>query len=76
VHDHTALMEAEARALREEKTEANADLFERLARRRFSLVVEEFLASPDDAPIIVEGRQLLPDLVAPLLASPQQVWTR
>jgi hypothetical protein len=50
--------------------EALADWFEEKARERFPLAVEDLLAIEDTAPIIVDGPQLLPALVAPLLASP------
>jgi hypothetical protein len=49
---------------------ALADWFEEKALERFPLAVEDLLAIEDDAPIIVDGPQLLPELVAPLLASP------
>jgi hypothetical protein len=49
---------------------ALADWFEEKARERFPLVVEDLLTVQDEAPIVAEGPQLLPELVAPLLASP------
>jgi len=49
-----------------------ADRFEAAARERFPWVVDDLLALPDDARILVEGPQLLPDLVAPLLARADQ----
>jgi hypothetical protein len=50
--------------------EALADWFEEKARERFPLALEDLLAIEDTAPIIIDGPQLLPELVAPLLASP------
>lgn len=44
-----------------------ADRFEAASRERFPFVVDDLLALPSNAPILVEGPQLLPDLVAPLL---------
>lgn len=44
-----------------------ADRFEAAARERFPFVLDDLAALPRDAPILVEGPQLLPDLVAPLL---------
>lgn len=44
-----------------------ADRFEAASRERFPFVLDDLLALPRDAPILVEGPQLLPDLVAPLL---------
>jgi len=52
----------------ESSPEALADWFEEDARRRFKLVVNDLLGLPDDAPVIADGPQLLPELVAPLLA--------
>ena len=41
----------------------------------FDLIVEDLLALPTDAPVLVEGFRLLPRLVAPLLRAPDQaVW--
>jgi hypothetical protein len=46
--------------------ERMADDFEADARARFPLVLEDVQAVPDDgAPVLVEGPQLLPDLVGP-----------
>jgi hypothetical protein len=50
-----------------------ADWFEDRSRERFALVLADLLALEDEAPVIVDGPQLLPELVAPLAASPQQV---
>jgi hypothetical protein len=49
-----------------------ADRFEAASRERFPFVVDDLLALPSDAPILAEGPQLLPDLVAPLLAHGDQ----
>jgi len=46
-----------------------ADRFEAASRERFAFVLDDLLALPRDAPILVEGPQLLPDLVAPLVTS-------
>lgn len=46
-----------------------ADRFEAASRERFAFVLDDLVALPRDAPILVEGPQLLPDLVAPLLTS-------
>lgn len=44
-------------------------------RHRFPLMVEKLLEQPTAAPIIVEGFGLLPELVSPVLSSPQQaIW--
>lgn len=44
-------------------------------RRRFQLVLEDLLAMPTSSPIVIEGFGLLPELVQPLLCSPNQaVW--
>lgn len=41
----------------------------------FGLIIEDLLSLPDEPGIIAEGFRLLPDLVAPLLSSPDQaVW--
>jgi 2-phosphoglycerate kinase len=49
-----------------------ADRFEAACRERFEFVLDDLLALPRDAPILVEGPQLLPDLIAPLLADADQ----
>lgn len=51
---------------------AIADRFEAACRERFAFVLDDLLSLPRDAPILVEGPQLLPDLVAPLLPQPDQ----
>jgi hypothetical protein len=50
-----------------------ADWFEARSRERFPLVLADLLALQDEAPVIVDGPQLLPELVAPLAASPEHV---
>jgi hypothetical protein len=41
----------------------------------FGLILEDLLALPIDVPVLVEGYKLLPRLIAPLLALPNQaVW--
>lgn len=50
-----------------------ADWFEEKSRERFPLVLADLLALEDEAPVIVDGPQLLPELVAPLAASPDHV---
>jgi hypothetical protein len=41
----------------------------------FGLILEDLLALPTDVPVLVEGYQLLPRLIAPLLSRPDQaVW--
>jgi hypothetical protein len=59
----------------ERTPEQMADDFEAHARARFPLVLEDLHALPDDgAPVLVDGPQLLPDLVGPralfVVASP------
>jgi 2-phosphoglycerate kinase len=49
--------------------------FHWFAGEGFELIVEDLLALPEEAPIVVEGFRLLPRLVAPLLSHPDQaVW--
>jgi 2-phosphoglycerate kinase len=44
-------------------------------RDRFSLMIEDLLAYPNEQTIIAEGFGLLPELLAPVLSSPSQaVW--
>lgn len=52
--------------------EAIVERFVTAAGERLELVIDDLLALPADAPIIVEGPHLLPPLVAPLVASPAQ----
>jgi hypoxanthine phosphoribosyltransferase len=75
-YQHAARLPPETRTLDELWVDTTppelADWFERSSRDRFRLVVDDLLALPADAPVIADGPQLLPDLVAPLLASPRQ----
>lgn len=42
---------------------------------RFEMTLEDLLAMPDDRTIVAEGYGFLPELVSPLLSSPQQaIW--
>ena len=42
---------------------------------RFEMVIDDLLALPGAAPVLAEGPGLLPECVAPLLASPRQaIW--
>jgi hypothetical protein len=52
--------------------EAIAGRFVASSAERLELVLEDLLALPDEAPILAEGPQLFPDLVAPLVTSSQQ----
>lgn len=74
---HAPRLPAETRTLDEiwvdTTPEALADWFEERSRERFPLVLEDLMALPDEAPVIVDGPQLLPELVLPLLASPAHV---
>lgn len=74
---HAPLLPAETRTLDEiwvdTTPEELADWFEERSRERFPLVLADLVALGDDAPVLVDGPQLLPELVAPLLASPEQV---
>ncbi len=49
----------------ERSSERMSEDFEDEARRRFGLVLEDLAELPDDAPVIAEGPQLLPELVGP-----------
>lgn len=44
----------------------------RSSTERFDLLVEDILKEPRDAPMLVEGPWLLPELVAPALSDPRQ----
>jgi hypothetical protein len=74
-YDHASRLPLETRTLDEiwvdTTPEALADWFEEHARERFPLVLEDLRGVEDDAPILVEGPQILPELVASLLASPE-----
>jgi hypothetical protein len=75
-YEHAAKLPADPRSLDEiwvdTTPETLADWFEEMSRERFRLVLEDLARVDDDAPVLVEGPQLLPGLVAPL-ASPEHV---
>jgi hypothetical protein len=75
-YEHEAALPAEPLTLDEiwvdSTQEALADWFEAIARARFPLVVDDLLKLEDGAPIIVDGPQLLAELVGPLLRLPGQ----
>jgi hypothetical protein len=74
-YDHASRLSPEPRSLDELWVDATpfeiAVAFERSARERFRLVIDDLLSLPDDAPLIAEGHQLLPELVAPFLTQRQ-----
>jgi hypothetical protein len=74
-YEHTSRMLPETRTVDEiwvdTTAEELADWFEEQSRERFRLVLADLRALPDDAPVLVDGPQALPELVAPLLLSPQ-----
>jgi hypothetical protein len=74
---HAPRLPRETRTLDEiwvEMTPAElADWFEEKSRERFPLVLADLLALDDEAPVVVDGPQLLPELVAPLAASSEHV---
>ena len=74
-YEHAQKLRPETRSLDElwvdTTPEALADWFEQSARDRFQLVWGDLLELPDDAPVIVDGPQVLPELVAPFLDSPR-----
>jgi hypothetical protein len=76
-YEHAARMPEDPRTLDEiwvdTTPEALADWFEDGSRERFRLILGDLAAIEDDAPVLVEGPQLLPELVAPLLPSPERV---
>jgi hypothetical protein len=73
-YEHAAKLPPDRRTLDEiwvETTpEVLADWFEAGSRDRLALVLDDLAGIEDDAPVLVEGPQLLPDLVAPLLRTP------
>lgn len=75
-YDHAAQLPQDVRTLDEiwvgSTADALAEWFEEVSRLRFPLVVRDLLALPDDAPVIADGPQLLPDLVASVIRSPAQ----
>jgi hypothetical protein len=76
-YEHAARMSEDPRTLDEiwvdTTPEALADWFENYSRERFRLILDDLAAVEDDAPVLVEGPQLLPELVAPLLPAPDRV---
>jgi hypothetical protein len=72
-YEHAAKMPAETRTLDEIWVDAApkdlADWFEETARDRFALIRADLALIEDDAPVLVEGPQLLPELVAALIPS-------
>jgi hypothetical protein len=72
-YEHAAKLPDDPRSLDEiwvETTpEVLADSFEDGSRERFRLILEDLARIEDDAPVLVEGPQLLPAIVAPLLSS-------
>jgi hypothetical protein len=52
---------------------ALADWFEERCRERFPLVLSDILRLRDEAPVLVDGPQALPELVAPVVPSPDHV---
>ncbi|HJU36391.1 MAG TPA: hypothetical protein VJ716_03110 [Gaiellaceae bacterium] len=75
-YEHHAKLPADPRTLDEiwvdTTPEALADWFEEVSRDRFQLILGDLEKVEDDAPVLVEGPQLLPDLVAPLLPAPDR----
>jgi hypothetical protein len=76
-YEHDAKLPADPRTLDEiwvdTTPKALADWFEEVSRDRFRLILGDLAEIEDDAPVLVEGPQLLPDLVAPLLPTPDRV---
>lgn len=70
-YEHAAKLPADPRTLDEiwvdTTPETLADWFEDGSRDRFQLILDDLARVEDEAPVLVEGPQLLPDLVAPLL---------
>jgi hypothetical protein len=52
---------------------ALADWFEERCRERFPLVLSDVMGLRDDTPVLVDGPHALPELVAPLIPSPEHV---
>lgn len=75
-YEHAAKLPADPRTLDEiwvhTTSETLADWFDAGSRERFRLILGDLASIEDDAPVIVEGPQLLPDLVAPLLPAPDR----
>ena len=66
-YEHLARQRPDARSLDEMLVDTTpgelADWFEDVSRERFALVLEDLGRIDDDAPVLVEGPQVLPDLV-------------
>jgi hypothetical protein len=75
-YEHHAKLPADPRTLDEiwvdTTPEELADWFEDVSRDRFHLILGDLAQVEDEAPVLVEGPQLLPDLVAPLLPAPDR----
>ncbi len=75
--EHASKLPPETRTLDEiwvdMTPEELADWFEERCRERFPLVLEDLQAIDDEAPVLVDGPQALPELVAPVAASPGHV---
>jgi hypothetical protein len=75
-YEHAAKLPADPRTLDEiwvdTTPETLADWFEDVSRERLELILGDLDGLDDDAPVLVEGPQLLPDLVAPLLPAPDR----
>ena len=67
-YEHDAKLQGDGKTLDERWVDTTpeelADWFEDYSRRRFPLVLGDLTRYADGAPILVEGPQLLPDLVA------------
>jgi hypothetical protein len=75
--EHASRLPPETRTLDEiwvdTTPEELADWFEDRCRERFQLVLVDLLAIDDTAPLLVDGPQALPELIAPHVASPSHV---
>ncbi len=75
--EHASKLPPETRSLDEIWVDTTpdelADWFEERCRERFPLVLADLEAIDDDAPVLVDGHQALPELVAPLTASARHV---
>jgi hypothetical protein len=75
-YEHASRLPRETRTLDELWVDAESDAiaswFEDGARQRFELILDDLSALPADAPILVEGPQLLPDLLASVICVSRQ----
>lgn len=75
--EHASRLPPETRTLDEiwvdMPPEELADWFEERSRERFELVLDDLRAIDDGAPLLVDGPQALPELVAPHATSPSHV---